>query len=301
MAGKIGDKTKMQLAKEAIKEFAESLPEEANISLRVYGHKGSNADGDRQLSCSSSDLVYPLQSYEPKRLDQALALFEPTGWTSIAHSLKLAQQDLAAFSADKNTNVIYLVSDGIETCGGDPVAVAKELSQSQIMPLLNVIGFDVNAEGQKQLKAIAQASEGLYANVTNREQFKESWSGQRNRPEVGAVEAGRPDGSRRGADRPPQVDRRLQPGLVRQKLAGEPEPRDCNRVFGGKRQDRQSGQGVFYEAKTGQGNVSRTIERGAYRLFGEPDQQDVSGNERRNRGKIQWWLVGKSRCARQCV
>ena len=172
MAGKMGDKTKMQLAKEAIKEFAESLPEEANISLRVYGHKGSNADGDRQLSCSSSDLVYPLQSYEPKRLDQALALFEPTGWTSIAHSLKLAQQDLAAFSADKNTNVIYLVSDGIETCGGDPVAVAKELSQSQIMPLLNVIGFDVNAEGQKQLKAIAQASEGLYANVTNREQFK---------------------------------------------------------------------------------------------------------------------------------
>ncbi|TGU53257.1 hypothetical protein EN829_070265, partial [Mesorhizobium sp. M00.F.Ca.ET.186.01.1.1] len=105
---------------------------------------------DKQLSCSSSDLVYPLQSYEPKRLDQALALFEPTGWTSIAHSLTLAQQDLAAFSADKNTNVIYLVSDGIETCGGDPVAVAKELSQSQSMPLVNVIGFDVNAEGQKQ-------------------------------------------------------------------------------------------------------------------------------------------------------
>lgn len=172
MAGKIGDKTKMQLAKEAIKEFAESLPEEAKISLRVYGHKGSSGDGDRQLSCSRSDLVYPLQSYEPKRLDDALAQFAPTGWTAIAHSLKLAQQDLAGFSADKNTNVIYLVSDGIETCGGNPVAVAKELSQSKIMPLLNVIGFDVNAEGQKQLKAIAQASEGLYANVTNREQFK---------------------------------------------------------------------------------------------------------------------------------
>lgn len=172
MAGKIGDKTKMQLAKEAIKEFAESLPEEAKISLRVYGHKGSNADTHKQLSCSSSDMVYQLQSYNAEKLDQALAMFEPTGWTSIAHSLRLAQQDLAAFDAKKNTNVIYLVSDGIETCDGDPVAVARELSQSNIMPLLNVIGFDVNAEGQKQLKAIAQASQGLYANVTNRDQFK---------------------------------------------------------------------------------------------------------------------------------
>lgn len=173
MAGKIGDKTKMQLAKEAIQEFAEALPEEARISLRVYGHKGSNADDHKQLSCGSSEMVYPLQAYDAKRLEQALDMFEPTGWTSIAHSLRLAQEDLAGFEADKNTNVIYLVSDGIETCDGNPVAVAKELSQSKIMPLLNVIGFDVNAEGQKQLKEIAHASEGLYANVTNREQFKQ--------------------------------------------------------------------------------------------------------------------------------
>ncbi|MDF2682279.1 MAG: hypothetical protein K0R47_3469 [Brevibacillus sp.] len=172
MAEKIGDKTKMELAKEAIKEFAEALPEEAKVSLRVYGHKGSGADAHKQLSCSSSDLVYQLQSYDAEKLDDALDLFEPTGWTSIAHSLRLAQGDLALYEADKNTNVIYLVSDGIETCGGDPAAVAKELSQSKIMPLLNVIGFDVNAEGQKQLKEIAKASEGLYANVTNQEQFK---------------------------------------------------------------------------------------------------------------------------------
>lgn len=173
MKEKIGDKTKMELAKEAIKEFAEALPQEAKISLRVYGHRGSGAEADKQLSCSSSDLVYQLQSYDAKKLDSALKQFEPNGWTSIAHSLRMAQQDMSAFHADKNTNVIYLVSDGIETCDGDPVAVAEELSQSDIMPLLNVIGFDVNAEGQKQLKEIATASEGLYANVTNREQFKQ--------------------------------------------------------------------------------------------------------------------------------
>jgi len=172
MNGKIGEKTKMDLAKEAIKEFTASLPEGAKVSLRVYGHKGSNADEHKQLSCSSSEVVYPFQTYDEKKLDQALKQFEPTGWTSIAGSLQLAKQDMAAFDAEKNTNIIYLVSDGIETCDGNPVRVAKELSQSDMMPLLNVIGFDVNAEGQKQLKEIAKASEGLYANVTNKEQFK---------------------------------------------------------------------------------------------------------------------------------
>ncbi|MBR8658921.1 Ca-activated chloride channel family protein [Brevibacillus aydinogluensis] len=172
MAGKIGEKTKMQLAKEAIQAFAESLPEGARVSLRVYGHKGSNADKHKQLSCGSSELVYPLQPFDAQRLEEALQQFEPTGWTSIARSLQLAQADLATYGAENNTNVIYLVSDGIETCDGDPVAAAKELSNSHVMPLLNVIGFDVNADGQKQLKQIAQAAEGLYANVTNQEQFQ---------------------------------------------------------------------------------------------------------------------------------
>lgn len=173
MNGKIGEHTKMELAKEAIKEFAASLPEGANVSLRVYGHLGSNADHHKQLSCASSELVYPFQPYDEAALDAALSQFEPTGWTPIADSLRLAKQDMAAFDAKTHTNIIYLVSDGIETCDGDPVQVARELAESDFMPLLNVIGFDVNAEGQKQLKEIAKASEGLYANVTNKEQFRQ--------------------------------------------------------------------------------------------------------------------------------
>jgi hypothetical protein len=84
-------KTKMQLAKEAIQAFAESLPEGARVSLRVYGHKGSNADEHKQLSCGSSELVYPLQPFDARRLAEALHQFEPTGWTSIARSLQNAK------------------------------------------------------------------------------------------------------------------------------------------------------------------------------------------------------------------
>ncbi|WLR52597.1 VWA domain-containing protein [Bacillus tianshenii] len=172
MAGKIGEQTKMELAKQAIKEFAQSLPNEARVALRVYGHKGSNKKSDKEESCSRSDIIYPMQTYNEIQLNQALEEVSPTGWSAIDKSLVLAQKDLENYESDKHTNLIYLVSDGIETCGGNPVHTAKKLKSSPIKPLLNVIGFDVNIEGQKELKAIAEASEGLYVNVRNQTQLK---------------------------------------------------------------------------------------------------------------------------------
>ena len=72
MANVIGDKTMMELAKEAIRDFAAALPEEANVGLRVYGHKGSNADADKKVSCESSELVYDIQPYDEDKLKEAL-------------------------------------------------------------------------------------------------------------------------------------------------------------------------------------------------------------------------------------
>lgn len=64
MAQKINSKTKMDLAKEAIHKFVASMPEGSNVSLRVYGHKGSNADSDKKLSCSSTEMIYDLKPYD---------------------------------------------------------------------------------------------------------------------------------------------------------------------------------------------------------------------------------------------
>ncbi len=175
MAGKIGSKTKMELAKEAIREFAASLPNEANVALRVYGHKGSNADKDKKVSCGSNELVYDLQPYDADQLNKALNKFKPTGWTPIADSLAKAREDLSTKKGTENTNIIYLVSDGVETCDGNPVTAAKTLNQSEITPLVNIIGFDVNNEGNKQLKEVAQAAGGTYASVTNQDELKKEF------------------------------------------------------------------------------------------------------------------------------
>ncbi|WP_316572863.1 VWA domain-containing protein [Neobacillus sp. YIM B06451] len=172
MANKMGSKTRMELAKEAIRKFAASLPKEANISLRVYGHKGTGAEKDKQLSCDSNELVYSPQSFNASELDTALGKFKPAGWTPLAGAIKAAQNDLAAYKGKENKNIIYVVSDGIETCGGNPVTAAESLKASGIDPVVNIIGFDVNAKDAHQLQSIAKAAGGVYKNVQNQDQLQ---------------------------------------------------------------------------------------------------------------------------------
>ncbi|WP_433746740.1 VWA domain-containing protein [Falsibacillus pallidus] len=176
MAEKIGGKSRMELAKEAITKFAASLPKNANVALRVYGFKGSGSDSDKQMSCSSNELLYSFAPYEESKLKNSLNKFEPKGWTPVAASLQKAKEDLSAYPEENNTNIVYLVSDGIETCDGDPVTAAKELKESNVAPIVNVIGFDVDAAGQKQLQAVAEAADGLYANVTDQSELQNEFN-----------------------------------------------------------------------------------------------------------------------------
>ncbi|MCM3719806.1 VWA domain-containing protein [Fictibacillus phosphorivorans] len=173
MGAKIGNKTKMELAKDSIKGFASKLPSNANVALRVYGHKGSGSNADKALSCGSSELVYSLQKYNEKVFDDSLNKFDPAGWTPIALALNEAQKDLKSFDSERNTNIIYLVSDGIATCDEDPIKAAKTIADSNIEPIVNILGFDIDNKGQKQLMEIAKASKGTYASVNNADQLNQ--------------------------------------------------------------------------------------------------------------------------------
>src|SRR5690606_22616273 len=64
MAGRVSGGVKMDLAKEAIRDFVSKLPEGVQVALRVYGHKGSNQQKDKELSCKSTEVVYPLGAYD---------------------------------------------------------------------------------------------------------------------------------------------------------------------------------------------------------------------------------------------
>ncbi|MFM1653715.1 VWA domain-containing protein [Brevibacillus sp. B_LB10_24] len=168
MAEKVNGGVKMDLAKKSIQGFLESIPMNSNVGLRVFGHKGSGSEQDKPLSCAQTELVYPLGSYDQARFQGSLQQFGPKGWTGIATALEAAREDLKNSHSEGMENIIYLVTDGIETCGGNPVEVAKSLHQSEMKAVINLIGFDVNDEAQRQLKAVAEAGGGTYTTVKDK-------------------------------------------------------------------------------------------------------------------------------------
>ncbi|TDQ31893.1 vWA domain-containing protein [Aureibacillus halotolerans] len=176
MIEKVDGQSKMELAKNSIEDFAQMLPNEANVGLRVYGHEGTTAFEDKVESCESSELLYEIQPYDKSKLEAALEEFQPAGWTPLAKALQDAKDDLKTFNGEENTNIIFLVSDGIGTCDGDPVKEAKELQESNIDPIVNIIGFNVDEEGEQQLRDIANASDGSFAYVHDKESLNDQFN-----------------------------------------------------------------------------------------------------------------------------
>jgi D-amino-acid dehydrogenase/Ca-activated chloride channel family protein len=172
MAGKVQGQTKMDLAKQAVQQFAANLPDGANVAVRVYGNKGTNSEKDKAISCNSSEILYPLQQYDASLFQQSIASLKPAGWTPLATSIKSAMNDLAKQQGEGVQNIIYVVSDGVETCGGNPGQEAKKLHNSNIKAVVNIIGFDIDDAGQKALKAVAEAGGGSYQTVNNQEDLE---------------------------------------------------------------------------------------------------------------------------------
>lgn len=170
MEKKINNQSMMQIALNEINGLVNRLPEKVNIGLRVYGGKSTDA----KLSCSDLELLEPIASGNKAKVKAALNEITAKGSTPIASSLQQAKNDLANFPATSNSNFIYLISDGMETCGGNPITEAEKLVSSNVSPIINVIGFNVDGNGQKQLENIAKSGNGQYSHALNQQGFAES-------------------------------------------------------------------------------------------------------------------------------
>ncbi len=81
MAAPIEGRPKYEIAKAALSQFVATLPDHAQVALRVYGHVGSNQEQDKPASCAGSDLVVPFGPVDRAAMQRALDAQRPTGWT----------------------------------------------------------------------------------------------------------------------------------------------------------------------------------------------------------------------------
>ena len=152
MWGKAGDQTKIEVAREVMKQLIPKLPEEVKIGLAAYGHR-------KKGSCEDIEIIIPTGSIDRQALLDKVEKISPKGKTPIAASVEMVVEHL---KTKENETTIILVSDGEETCHPDPCGLVKTLKATGIKFILHVVGFDVNQEQQKQLACLADAGGGIY-------------------------------------------------------------------------------------------------------------------------------------------
>jgi Ca-activated chloride channel homolog len=162
-------RVKMDIAKDAVKSFAQTIGQSSEVSLVVYGHKGSENDEDMFESCSAIEELYPMGKYSKQDFQTAVDSFESKGWTPLAGAIQKAAEMSNSYIEG---TTIYIVSDGAETCGGDPIQASRDLAAKNSSNTVNIIGFDVDGKTEDQLKAVAEAGNGEYFKADSPEELK---------------------------------------------------------------------------------------------------------------------------------
>ncbi len=149
---------KLAVAKQALTDLTANVPPEINGALWIYGHRYPQEP--KEESCKDIEQVFPLGPVDGPAYAQAVQAITAIGYTPIADSMQLAAEAMPV--GETQVNSLILVSDGEETCGGDPCALAAALKQSEADITIHVVGYDVDDATRAQLQCIADVSGGMY-------------------------------------------------------------------------------------------------------------------------------------------
>jgi von Willebrand factor type A domain len=162
MAQRIGGETRMAIAKRVLRDVIAAIPEREgiNVGLRLYGHRGDNTAAGRAVSCRATELLVPVDGVDKAALEDAVDAARATGWTPLARSLQAAAADFDP-AGEGIVNAVVLLTDGLETCDGDPCAASAAIAAADVAITTHVVSFAQTAEERAILRCIADEGGGL--------------------------------------------------------------------------------------------------------------------------------------------
>lgn len=144
-------KSRLDVAKEAVTAAVDQVAAGSiNLGLRTFARCGSN-------------LVVPLGPADPGAFNDRVGTIRAGGSTGIEVALRAAVADLGTTTGNRT---VMLISDGVETCGGDPCAAAADLLANNVSFIVNAVGFQTaGTTAEQQLQCIADATGGTMTPV----------------------------------------------------------------------------------------------------------------------------------------
>jgi Ca-activated chloride channel homolog len=154
---------KMNIARRLLSKILDSLAQVDNLqlALRAYGHQHQYPP----QVCNDSKLEVPFGDNRAGQIKHRLQQIEPKGTTPMAYAIEQAANDFPP--CENCRNVVVLITDGIEECGGDPCEASRKLQLNGVIlkPFIIGIGRNIRAE----LECV-----GTYFDASSEEQFQKA-------------------------------------------------------------------------------------------------------------------------------
>lgn len=156
--------SRMSAAQQMLREQVRKLPANSPVGLMAYGNG--------VLGCRSARVYNQIEPYSGRRIERIVQSMLSAGNTPLAYTLNKIRTQLLPRHPGLT---IVVISDGAESCGGNPIVEAKLLTQAGAT--VHVIGLATGRNVSLQLRGVANAGGGRYRTVENDSDFRQAFEG----------------------------------------------------------------------------------------------------------------------------
>lgn len=154
MLQRIGSQRRIDIAKQTLGQLTSAtIPAGTPFALRVFG---------REVDSCQTDLEVPFGPLDAAAVGAKIGKLEAknNARTPIGESLEKVASDL---QAAKGERLIIVLTDGEETCGGDPAAAIASLKRAGTAVRINIVGFAIDdARLAATFRHWSELGNGLY-------------------------------------------------------------------------------------------------------------------------------------------
>lgn len=159
MWAQVEGKSRIQIARDVLSGSLQKLPDDQKIGLMAYGHR-------KKGDCEDVEFLVGMDNVSKEEIIHSLEAVKPLGMTPLAYSATMAIGKLRELNI---RTTIILITDGIESCGGNICDVVTAAKKEGIEFRLHIIGFGLKESDTEQLKCAALAGEGNYYDASDAE------------------------------------------------------------------------------------------------------------------------------------
>ena len=160
-------KTKIEHAADAVFNILQQMPNDEKIGLRTIGVHPSQImnllNAGRKEICQQTLLHNPIRSYNEEHIIGSLKELYPFGPSPLAYALRtVVENDFQHYTPEKH---IILITDGYETCDGNPCEYIKYLMTQRDDIIIDVVAIGANKYDLSYLQCLTDSTGGKIYDV----------------------------------------------------------------------------------------------------------------------------------------